>query len=87
MRRRRRKRPIRLALEAIRLARSHKNPEIGVVVIIQIAKTAASTTFTSGNHDVEGKHKLLGREMTIADLLTLIPVCRWTMVARNCWRV
>jgi hypothetical protein len=60
-------------LEAIKLGRTHENPEVEIAAIIQIAQTAAHSAYTPEKHGAEGRRKLMGQEMTVADLMTLIP--------------
>jgi hypothetical protein len=78
----------RAVLDAIVRARNHEHPEAEIAGLIQIAQNAALVAFTPGKHDQRGKHRLIGPDMTVDELLERIPIFRWPRAGRNgCYNV
>jgi ATP-dependent RNA circularization protein (DNA/RNA ligase family) len=84
----RKKRLGQAILEAIMTAVTQDHPGARVAEMLKIAHTAVHSAYTGKKHGVIGKHKLLGPDTTIADILKSLPVYLWPPAGGNgCFRI
>jgi hypothetical protein len=73
----------RAVLEEIWKAVAQESPGLRVSELLWLAQTTAVTAYNGKKHGVTGRRKLLGPDMTVADLLERVPIYQWPPAGGN----